>query len=129
MAAPLSKKSPTWMARQDEDDPLLKPGYRRSVRYFKALFQAWPDWCAEDPRFAEIYKKARTLRDRGHNVHVDHIVPLCNPIVCGLHVPWNLTVISAEENLKKSNWGWPGCPFEQFDIFGFESEEQFELCL
>lgn len=39
----------------------------------------------------------------GMEWHVDHIIPLRNPLVCGLHVENNLQVIPAEVNHRKGN--------------------------
>ena len=67
---------------------------------------ATPTWLDEDQKrmIDEIYSLAKLKSDvTGICYHVDHIIPLKNKKVCGLHVPWNLQVIPAQENLSKSN--------------------------
>ena len=58
---------------------------------------------ADMNKIKNIYKEAVKLRESGHDVHVDHIVPLQGENVSGLHVEYNLQIISAKENLQKSN--------------------------
>ncbi len=71
-----------------------------------AKLQALPKWLtkAEHEEIKELYEIARMFKlYTGEEYHVDHIVPLQGENVCGLHVPWNLQVIPAKENLSKSN--------------------------
>jgi hypothetical protein len=68
--------------------------------------QASPSWLTRQQKseMRELYKIAMTMtKTTGEKYVVDHIVPLRAETVCGLHVPWNLRVITQEENLKKSN--------------------------
>lgn len=65
-----------------------------------------PNWLTKE-QFLEIesfYEEAvRLTKSTGIVYHVDHIIPLKGDMVSGLHVPWNLQVITAIENLSKSN--------------------------
>ena len=67
--------------------------------------RAFPKW-ANVAAIREIYRQAATMQD----VHVDHIVPLVSPLVCGLHVAANLQILPATENMSKSNRYWPDMP-------------------
>ncbi len=63
---------------------------------------AYPDW-ADRKAIREIYELAQEFREAGFDVHVDHIVPIVNKQVCGLHVPANLRVCLARVNMRKGN--------------------------
>lgn len=65
--------------------------------------QACPMW-ADMQKMKQIYEQARRLSDIiGIEYEVDHVVPLRNPHVCGLHVPVNLEIIPAWQNKLKHN--------------------------
>lgn len=66
------------------------------------LAQAMPQW-ADTAKIESVYTRAAKLRAEGHDVHVEHVVPLKGDNVCGLHVHTNLKIRSASFNLKKSN--------------------------
>jgi hypothetical protein len=66
--------------------------------------KAAPKW-ADKNIIKELYTRAKLL-----GLEVDHIVPLNSPIVCGLHTPDNLELVSRIENRKKGNRVWPDMP-------------------
>jgi predicted RND superfamily exporter protein len=65
-----------------------------------------PSWLteADHTSIMNFYDEAKLREiETGTKFHVDHIIPLQGDTVCGLHVPWNLQVITAYENLSKGN--------------------------
>lgn len=81
--------------------------YKELVNARRRRFRdATPKWLTTEQKM-EIrlkYRLAIELSRRLGVPHaVDHIIPLQGEEVCGLHVPWNMEVITQEKNLKKSN--------------------------
>lgn len=65
-----------------------------------------PAWLTSDDLWMieQAYEIAATRSKLfGFKWHVDHVLPLRGTFVSGLHTPYNLQVIPAVENLRKSN--------------------------
>lgn len=74
---------------------------RRAVK-----LNATPKWLTEEQKksinlYYEVAKWIESILDE--KIHVDHIVPLQGANCNGLHVPWNLQLLSALDNFKKHN--------------------------
>lgn len=63
-----------------------------------ALKRATPSWLTADQRYAmkNVYDNVKWT-----DKTVDHIIPIRGKDVCGLHVPWNLQLLSSKANSSK----------------------------
>lgn len=65
-----------------------------------------PKWLTSEMKnqIVNIYNEAQRLTKlTGIEFHVDHVIPLHGEEVSGLHVPWNLQLLTREENIAKGN--------------------------
>jgi hypothetical protein len=107
----MKKASKAWHERNpDYQSNFYKAHKERYVaaraRRRAAQESATPSWLTaiDKAMIQEMYdvSEARYIQT-GIKHHVDHIVPINGKGVAGMHVPWNLQVITAHENLSK---GW-----------------------
>ena len=87
-----------------EANPGMRAVYGAQRKKHIAL--ATPDWLSDHDilRIKGTYQVCAMRRNESDiDWHVDHVVPLRGKTVCGLHVPWNLKIIPAKENMSKGN--------------------------
>lgn len=78
------------------------PAYKRAFNLWgstKKRRTKIPPWAAIED-FVPACKKALKL---GPEYEIDHIIPLCHPRVCGLHVANNVRVVKRSTNQRKGN--------------------------
>lgn len=93
------QKTRKWCRKNPDKCRALARRKRASRR--AAQLRASPAW-SDRAAIAAIYLSAQE-----QGLHVDHIVPLVSPVVCGLHVAVNLKPLPALENISKGNRWWP----------------------
>ena len=84
------------------------PGIRNalSAKYRATKLFATPKWLTEQhiKQVDCYYIVAKWVESiLNEPIEVDHIVPLQGENVSGLHVPWNLQLLTEKENIRKSN--------------------------
>ena len=86
----------------NKDRHRLNQSNRRSLK-----LKATPNWFGEldELVLSEAFSLA-VMKEKvtGIKWHIDHIIPLKGKAVCGLHCWNNIQVITAKENLSKSNF-------------------------
>jgi 5-methylcytosine-specific restriction endonuclease McrA len=92
--------------RRDHNRKGYKKHYAKNPEYYaekadkrRRGMKEWPCSEVEKLMIKYRYEDARRLsKETGAKYHVDHIIPLAKG---GPHLPWNLQVITEEENLSK----------------------------
>lgn len=118
-------------ATQYKEWAKLNAGMRRlsTAKRKAAMLRAIPVW-ANLAEMKAVYKEAKRIEDvTGVRMHVDHIVPLQSPLVCGLHCEANLRVLPGAENERKRNFWWPDMPEQahaQGQLFAPDQPKQLQ---
>lgn len=95
-----AKYNSTWR----KDNPGKVNAYAAKRRAADLL--ATPKWLIKEQyrQIEAIYiEAARLTKETGIPHEVDHIVPIQGENVSGLHVPWNLQILTEKENRSKGN--------------------------
>lgn len=80
--------------------------HANTMKRYTNTLKRTPKWLTKDQHkeMEQFYIKSKELeKETGIKHNVDHIIPLQGKNVSGLHVPWNLQVITKLDNIKKNN--------------------------
>lgn len=95
-----AQKTREWA--KNNPDKVLEQSARKRASKLKRI----PKWLTKEDfdKIKSLYSEAQRVSvSTGIKHHVDHIIPLRGKTISGLHVPSNLRVITALENMEKSN--------------------------
>jgi hypothetical protein len=98
-----------WSKRLQKAHDLSREAGDKAKRAWQ-LTLATPPWANRGAMLA-LHRRAKLLSEQtGTQHHVDHIVPILSPLVCGLHCEQNMCILPGPENTSKGNRHWPDMP-------------------
>lgn len=109
---------PNAQMRVERRRDVLKWGAEQRKMALQCATPSWVDTKAIKAIYAEC---KRITMETGVKHEVDHIIPIQGKKVCGLHVPWNLRVITKAVNARKH------ARFGDDDVVGFLAERGYEI--
>ena len=99
---PVSRRATLERVKRNRRDRFeADPAYRRAVVLWGSTRRRTkiPPWVVIRD-FVPVCRAAELL---GPEFHVDHIIPLNHPLVCGLHTPNNVRVMYGQLNVLRRN--------------------------
>lgn len=109
--ARLRREDPSIREQEKKTGRIYREKNRAKYRYYKAMrrakiLKATPPWLSKEQKkeIRDLYELRQIKSEQdGIEYHVDHIFPLAMySNLCGLHVPWNLKLLTAKEHRKKT---------------------------
>jgi len=93
-----SKKAVERVNKMKEKHPEKYFAYQAAYQRIRKALLSHPINTKYLAELADVY------RDCPEGLEVDHIIPLKNKRICGLHVPWNTQYLDRVSNARKSNF-------------------------
>jgi hypothetical protein len=97
----LSRQAAKNWQKNNKPKVLASMSKRRSAKINRT-----PSWLTAEQllRIESLYAESiKRRQETGLDWHVDHIIPLQGKLVSGLHVPENMQIILAQDNVRKGN--------------------------
>lgn len=99
-----NKNNRLWTKNNRKKKRLADKIYKRHRRVKRS--KSMSKWLTKEHKqeIKDYYQVAQMLTEVTNiQYHVDHIIPIMHDKVCGLHVPWNLQILTEQDNRTKSN--------------------------
>jgi len=99
----VAAKARKWRQENPEKEAAMKAKRRKKLKTNIKLHKAAQNALQAVYKLRECLTLCARSAGSTEAFHVDHIWPIMHDKFCGLHAPWNVQILEASENMRKSN--------------------------